>query len=133
MSGKAKKYVRIAFGILMAGAGLAHFTHAEFFNKLVPDSVGAYGDLIIVVTGIYQAAVGVCFWIPRLHAIARWGTIILLAGTLPPAIGQVIHPATIESVGIPAALAAVRVVVQVLQIWLVWWATSPDRQEAANA
>lgn len=132
-SSKAKKYVRIAFGVLMVGAGLAHFTNAEFFDKLVPESVAAYGTLILVATGVYQAAVGVCFWIPKLHAFARWGTIVLLVGTLPPAIDQVIHPATIEAVGIPAALAAVRVVVQVLEVWLVWWATSRDKQDAVNA
>lgn len=128
-SPKVKKFVRIAFGALMTGAGLAHFTHAEFFHKLVPESVSAYAGLILVATGVYQATVGMCFFIPRLHAVARWGTIVLLAGTLPAAVDQVIHPATIESVGITPAMAAVRVVVQAFQIWLVWWATSPDKNE----
>lgn len=131
-SSKAKKYVRIVFGVIMAAAGLAHFTHAEFFNQLVPESAAAYGGIILAVTGIYQIAVGVCFWVPRLHVVARWGTIVLLVGTLPFAIDQVIHPEAIESVGISAAAAAVRVVVQVLEVWLVWWATSPDKPAAAD-
>jgi uncharacterized membrane protein len=67
--------------------------------------------------------------VPRLRAVARWSAIPLLVVTLPGAVDQVIHPAAIESVGLSPALAAVRVLVQLLMIALIWWATKPKTND----
>ena len=128
-----RKITRIGIGVLVAGAGLAHFTHAEFFSTLVPDSLGAYRGLVNAATGVIQTAMGVAFFFPRLRAAARWSTIALLGLTLPAAIDQVLHPEVIESLGITPAAAALRVLVQLLMIALVWWATRPEGRHPARA
>ena len=125
--------IRISIGILVAGAGLAHFTHAEFFITLVPDALDAYRGIVNVATGILQTAMGVTFLVPRLRAVARWSTIVLLGLTLPAAIDQVIHPEAIESVGITPTVAALRVLVQLLMIALIWSATKPNNPHQAKA
>jgi hypothetical protein len=43
-----------------------------------------------------------------------------------------IHPAAIESLGFTPTLAAARVLVQLLLIALIWWATQP-RTDDRNA
>jgi uncharacterized membrane protein len=81
----ARNRIRIGIGILVAGAGLAHFTHAGFFRALVPDSLDAYRGVVIAATGVLQTAMGVAFFLPRFLAFARWSTIALLGLTLPAA------------------------------------------------
>ena len=132
-SSASRKLIQISIGVLVAGAGLAHFTHAEFFSTLVPDSLGAHRGVVNVSTGIIQTAMGVTFFVPRLRAVARWSTTALLGLTLPAAIDQVIHPEVVESLGITRAGAALRVLVQLLMIALIWWATRPDDQHQAKA
>lgn len=128
-----RKIVCISIGVLVAGAGIAHFTNADFFTKLVPETLQAHRGAVNAVTGVIQAAMGLCFLVPMLRAVARWSTIVLLVVTLPAAIGQVIHPESIEAVGLMPALAVVRVVAQLLMIGLIWWATKPDASRQANA
>jgi uncharacterized membrane protein len=123
----SRNVIRIALGALLAGAGLAHFIGAEFFSTLVPDSLRAYRGVVNVATGVLLTAIGVAFLVYRLHAVARWGAIALLGLTLPAAIDQVIHPEVIESVGLTPTVAALRVLVQLLMIALIWWATKPNK------
>lgn len=122
----SRNVLRIALGILFACAGLAHFIGAEFFSALVPDSLRAYRGVVNVATGVLLTTIGVAFLVYRLHAVARWGAIALLGLTLPAAIDQVIHPEVIESVGLTPAVAALRVLVQLLMIAVIWWATKPN-------
>ena len=129
----SKSLIRFVIGALVAGAGLAHFTHANFFSALVPDTLDAYRNDVNVATGVLQIVMGVTFWVPRLRSVARWSTIALLGLTLPAAVDQVIHPETIASVGITPAVAALRVLVQLLMIFVIWWATTPDNAGQTNA
>ena len=129
----SRNLIRISIGVLVAGAGLAHFTHAEFFSTLVPDALRAHRGVANAATGIIQTAMGVTFFVPRLRVIARWSTIALLGLTLPAAVDQVIHPEAIESVGIRPTTAALRVLVQLLMIALIWWATKPNGRHQAKA
>jgi uncharacterized membrane protein len=121
-----RKIVRIGLGILVGGAGLAHFVYADLFTRVVPEALHAYRGTVNVATGIVQTAMGVAFLVPRLRTVARWSTIALLVVTLPAAIDQVVHPEIVESLGLPPALAGVRVLAQLLMIALIWWATRPD-------
>ncbi len=124
-----KKYIRIGIGCLFVFAGLAHFTNADFFNKLVPASMSENKEIFNIITAILQIGMGIVFWIPRFRLIARWSTIALLVGTLPAAINQVIHPETVESVGLGSSLAAIRVAIQICMIALIWWITITDKEK----
>jgi uncharacterized membrane protein len=114
---------RRVLGLVFAGAGIAHFAHREFFNQLVPKSLADYATTINVVTGIIQISGAVALFIPRLQNVARWSNLALLVPTLPAAINQVLHPESLEKVGIPPQLAIVRVFAQLCVIGVVWRAT----------
>lgn len=115
----------MGIGVLFLGVGLIHLTHAEFFDQLVPAALKNYAGVISAVTEVLMVAMGIAFLVPRLRAIARWSAMALLIGTLPMAVDQVVHPSVIESLGLTSTLAAVRVLVQLLMIALIWWATKP--------
>jgi uncharacterized membrane protein len=115
----------MGIGILFIGAGLVHFTHASLFENLVPVALKDYRGVINAVTGVLIFAMGVAFLVPRLRAVARWSAIALLAVTLPTTAYRAIHPAPLETMGFPPALAPVGVIVWLLMIALIWWATRP--------
>ena len=128
-SSTLRKITRIGIGTLIAGAGFAHFTHAEFFIRLVPDGLDAYRGIVNTATAVLMIAMGVAFFVPRFRVVARWSSIVLLVLTLPSAIDQVIHPEAIKAVGLTTSMAALRVVAQVVMIMLIWWATKPDQPD----
>jgi uncharacterized membrane protein len=119
----------MGIGILFVGAGIIHFTHASLFEDLVPGALKDYRASINVGTGVLIFAMGVAFLVPWLRAVARWSAIALLVVTLPAAVDRVIHPAVIESLGFTPALAAVGVIVWLLMIALIWWATKPETND----
>lgn len=125
-----RDFVRMGIGVLFLGAGLIHFTHADFFDQLVPAALKDYAGIISTVTEVLMFAMGFAFLVPRLRAVARWSAIALLIATLPMAVDQVIHPAAIESLGLTPTLAAARVLVQLLIIALIWWATRPRTHDS---
>jgi uncharacterized membrane protein len=124
-----RNLVRKGIGIVFIGAGLVHFTHASLFENLVPFALNDYRASINAATGALIFAMGVAFLVPRLRAVARWSAITLLAVTLPMTAYRAIHPAAIESLGFPPALATVGVVAWLLMIALIWWATKLETND----
>jgi uncharacterized membrane protein len=120
------RLARRALGVLITGAGIGHFTHADLFTRLVPASFGAHRSTINIGTGIFQVASGLSFLSPRLRGVARWSTFALLVPTFPEAVNQVREPDRMRELGIPPRVALARIPAQVLVLALVWWATRPD-------
>jgi uncharacterized membrane protein len=124
-----RNFARMGIGILFIGAGLVHFTHASLFENLVPVALKDYRGSINAVTGVLIFAMGVAFLVPRLRAVARWSAITLLVVTLPTTTYRALHPAPLETLGFPPALAPVGVIVWLLMIALIWWATKPETND----
>lgn len=121
-----KRLARRVLGTAFTGAGIAHFTHAEFFANLVPASLARYRREINWATGVYQTAGGLTFFDVRLRTVARWSSIALLVPTFPEAFRQVREPERLKALGLPPRLAAARIVAQAAVLGLVWWSTQPD-------
>jgi uncharacterized membrane protein len=120
---------RRGIGILFIGAGLVHFTHVSLFENLVPIAFKDYRGSINAVTGVLIFALGVAFLEPGLRAVARWGAITLLVVTLPATAYRAIYPAPLETLGFPPALAPAGVIVWLLMIALIGWATKPEKND----
>lgn len=128
-SSTQKNFVRMGIGILFIGAGLVHFTHASVFENLVPVALKEYRGSINALTGVLIFAMGVAFLVPRLRGVASWSAITLLVVTLPMTAYRAIYPAPLETLGFPPALAPVGVIVWLLMIALIWWATKPETND----
>ena len=72
---------------------------------------------------------GVAFLVPRLRAVARWSAITLLVVTLLTTAYRAIYPSAMDPQGFTPTLAAVGVIVLVLMIALIWWATKPEMND----
>jgi uncharacterized membrane protein len=66
-------------------------------------------------------ALGLAFMISRFRTFARWSSVVVLAAALPAAISRVIYTENIVATGLSPALAAMRIIVQVGMIALIWW------------
>jgi uncharacterized membrane protein len=126
MNLSATSFVRTTIGVLFLGAGFVHFMHASVFESLVPAALKDFRGSINAATGALIFAIGIAFLTPRLRAVARWSAITLLAVTLPITVYRVFDPTPIAALGLPPALALVAVIVWLLMIALIWWATKPE-------
>jgi uncharacterized membrane protein len=125
-----RRIARIAIGVLFLGAGIVHFTHASAFESLVPAALKDFRGSINAATGALIFAIGIAFLTPRLHVVARWSAIPLLAATLPVTVYRAFDPAPIATLGFPPAFAIAGVIAWLLMIALIWWATKPETEAA---
>ena len=80
-------------------------------------------------TGVLIFVMGATFLVARLRVVARWSAIALLVVTLPTTTRRALHPAPLETPGLPPALAPVGVVVWLLMIILIWRATKLETND----
>jgi len=118
--------VSIAIGMVFIAAGIAHFTHAGFFESLVPAQFGTGRGAVNATTGVLTIGIGLAFLLLRLRRFARWLAITLLLLTLPVTAYRALHPAVAKSVGLSPTLLGTALVAWVSMIALVWWATKAD-------
>jgi uncharacterized membrane protein len=116
---------RMVLGTAFTAAGVAHVIKHEWFENLVPEQLSQWRKPISAVTAVIQIVGGIAMFIPRARLLARWTNMAMLVPTLPAAADQINHPEVLRKVGIPPALAPVRVVVQTLVAAVTWWATRP--------
>lgn len=117
--------LRIALGVLFIAAGVAHLVVPGTFGQMVPGYLADYRTLVNLVTGFLQIVGGITLLVPRLRLVARWTNLALLVPSLVPAIQEIFNHGGLEKVGIPPQLTPVRVLVQLLVIFLTWRATRP--------
>ena len=118
-----EKVWRIALGVLMTGAGLAHFILTRGYLPIVPTFFPQRMG-IIVVSGVVEFAAGIGLFFPGMRREAGLVVLILMVGFLPlhawdlfrerPAIG-------------PHWVTVIRFALQFL---LIYWAWKVWRVEA---
>jgi uncharacterized membrane protein len=127
-----QRWSRYAQGSLFLGAGVLHYAGRDFFDKLVPGYLSKYRKAIDLGTGLLQVFSGVSFFVPSLHRLARWTSLRVLLPSFPEAINRVREPERMKDVGVPPLLTSVRVVVQVLMVVWIWWATKAPTAPTQN-
>lgn len=65
-----------------AYAGFAHFKNPKFFLKITPPFV-PYPEIVNIIVGVAEIALGIMLLIPSTRSIAAWGIIILLVAVFP--------------------------------------------------
>lgn len=129
MNREQKKHLsRTILGLMMGGAGIAHFTHREVFAELVPDYLDKYRTQINAGTGVLQVLSAASFFVPQLRAVARWSTTALLVPSFPEAFNQIRHPERLSALGLPPKLAPARIAAQAGVLAWSWWATEPPER-----
>jgi uncharacterized membrane protein len=125
--------LRLALAALFITAGVAHFTHVEAFESIVPPMLPA-ARLLVWISGVFEILGGLAMLIPKTRQIGRWGLITLLIAVFPANIYMAtaqVMPAGVE-IAPPAWALWARLPLQLALIAVVWWAGAPQHERAAS-
>ncbi|MBL8775311.1 MAG: DoxX family membrane protein [Acidimicrobiales bacterium] len=128
-TGTARTVARVLLGVALAYAGLAHlFWSRDTFQAQVPDWVPLDADLVVVLSGIVEIALGAALlFLRRRRALVGWVVAAFFVAVFPGNISQFVDGDA--AFGLDSDLArGVRLLFQpLLVVWALWctgaWAT----------
>lgn len=128
-TGTARTVARVLLGVALAYAGLGHlFWSRDTFHAQVPDWVPLDADLVVVLSGIVEIALGAALLLLRRHrALVGWVVAAFFVAVFPGNISQFVDGDA--AFGLDSDLArGVRLLFQpLLVVWALWctgaWAT----------
>lgn len=101
-------------------AGVMHFVRPKFFLRIVPPYLPAH-DLLVVLSGAAEIAVGIGLLVPATRVWAAWGLIALLIAVFPANV-YMAYGAKFQSIS-----PWIRWGRLPLQAVLMWWAYAYTR------
>ena len=122
----AKGTLRRAIGAaVFVAAGANHFRSHDFYQRMIPPSLPAPSALVAI-SGIAEIVGGLGLLSRTLRWPARWGLIALLLAVFPANVYMAQHPVQTTGGKLPPWMLWVRLPLQALMIWWVWWMTRRD-------
>ena len=109
----------IVFLWFMLG-GIAHFTNPEFFVAIMPPYVPWHLE-IVYLSGVFEILGALGVLLPAVRQLAGNCLILLVICVSPANIYMWMNPELFPDV--TEVFLSVRLVVQVLLLWLIWWCT----------
>lgn len=102
--------------------GVMHFVDPDFFVNIMPPWIGWHLE-IVYISGVFEiiGALGILF-----AATRRWagnGLILLTICVTPANVHMWLNPELFPDVS--EAFLSIRLVIQVVLLWLIWWSTRP--------
>lgn len=120
---------RYALAAFITFAGVLHFTHAQTFASMVPESFPAH-ELLVYVSGVAEILLGLALLLARTRVLAAYGIIALLVAVFPANISMALHPER-GLVGVPVQIPELLLWLRLpLQFVLIAWAFRHARHEA---
>jgi uncharacterized membrane protein len=116
--------LKLGFRILLAAffivAGVLHFLKTPFYLKIMPSYLPMHLELVYI-SGFFEILGGVGILIPFLQPLAGYGLIALLIAVFPANLNMAMNNIQIEGFPMPASLLWLRLPLQLVLIWWVWW------------
>lgn len=132
-SHQRKEILRVVMAIAIITVGIAHFTHADQFARIVPP-LFVYRYAMVYISGVFEILGGIGLLIPFVSVAAAWGLIALFIAVFPANIYQAIYSIPIDGIPNYPLLYWFRLPFQAVLIAWAWWYTrQPDRQPGAAA
>jgi uncharacterized membrane protein len=103
--------------------GVMHFINPDFFVAIMPPYIGYHLEIVYIL-----GAIGVL-----LHATRQWagnGLILLVLCVTPANVYMWMNPELFSDV--PPVALSVRLVIQVILLWLIWWSTRQPKAAIAQ-
>jgi uncharacterized membrane protein len=119
---KARAIAAVVLGVLFIVSGSAHFLRTEFYLRMMPPYIPAH-LLLVQISGIFEILGGIGLIVPRTRGVAAIGLIALLIAVFPANIQMALHPDLYRDIG-PESAFFIRLPLQLVAIYLVWWAGS---------
>ena len=125
------KYLGLAVVFLwFMGGGITHFTDPDFFVSIMPPYIGWHLEIVFI-SGALEILGAIGILIPRLRQLSGNALIALVICVTPANIHMWLHPELFPDV--PAVFLSIRLLVQVLLLWCIWWSTRVAVKEATMA
>lgn len=123
--------MRFLFLVLISAffmtGGIYHFINPEFFTNIMPSYIGYHWELVII-SGVFEVLGAIGLLVPRTRRFAAYGLIALSLAVLPANINMLINAEQYASV--PLIALIIRIPLQFVLIWLIWWSSAPKNQTA---
>ena len=105
---------RWLFAALFVAGGVGHFVKTDVYMRIMPPYL-PYHRALVLVSGVFEVALGLLLLVPTTSRPAAWGLIALLAAVFPANVFMYQHP---EGFGLPPTLLLLRLPLQgVLILW----------------
>jgi uncharacterized membrane protein len=112
------------FGILFVVLGANHFLSPNMYMKIMPPYLPLHRPLVLI-SGVFEIALGALLLIPRVSWLAAWGLIALLIAVFPANIYLYQHQEIWPG---PPLVHLLRLPMQGVLIWWAWLYTKPERK-----
>jgi uncharacterized membrane protein len=100
--------------------GLAHFAFTDVEARIVPPQIPDPRDIVLL-TGVLELAGAFGLLLPWTRRFAGWGLVLLTIAVTPANIYMLrIHD---QFPNIPVWLLWLRLPLQLVLLWLIWWAS----------
>lgn len=110
--------------------GITHFVFTDFFVMVMPDYLGYHKELVLI-SGVFELAGALGILVPTTRFWAACGLIALMAAVFPANINMALYPEKYSD--IPRLFLYIRLPLQFLLAWFVWWSIKPERLEREAA
>ena len=121
----AKRIGKAAFAALFVLGGIGHFIATDVYMKIMPPYL-PYHRALVLLSGVFEVALGLLLPIPMTSRIAAWGLIALLIAVFPANYFMYQHP---EKFDLSPTLLLLRLPIQGLLILWAWaYARRPGKQ-----
>lgn len=104
--------------------GIAHFLASDFFVAIMPAYLPWHWELVII-SGVFEIVGAVALLIPKTRLLAAYGLIALCVAVFPANLNMALNPEQFQDT--PLALLYIRLPLQVLIIWFIWWSVKAER------
>ena len=119
-----KKLALSAVFLWFAIGGVAHFVVPDFFLKIIPPSLPLRLQAVYI-SGFFELMGALALLRMAYRRAAGIGLICLTIAVTPANVYMWLYPELFPSV--PEVLLWMRLVLQVLLLWLIGWATGPSQ------
>lgn len=109
------------------GGGITHFTNTEFFVSIVPPW-WPWPLFAVYASGVAEILLAILILWPLTRPWAGWGLVLLTLAVTPANVHMWLNPDQFPDASETAL--AVRLVVQVVLLVLIWWSTRIPEPEA---
>jgi uncharacterized membrane protein len=122
--------VRVALVVMLLFTGASHFSDLRHdFAAMIPDPLPK-GLWVIYLTGLLGMAGAIGLLIPRVRKVAGICLVLLLIAMFPANVNAALNDIPLR--GEPPTSLWLRLPMQLLYIWAIWWTSVKDPPHAAR-
>jgi len=114
------------------GGGIGHFVIADFFAQIMPPYIPSQWHYpIVYISGIFETLGALGLLLTQTRRAAGIGLFALVICVSPANIHMWMHPELFPQV--PPILLSIRLVIQVILLWIIWRSTAITTPSAQRA